>query len=488
MEELYCTTRRLSEGTYLGLVLSSAPTNSVLSFFGSFEPCFRDSLLDVSRLICGALAGRLYGMEFCWLKSGGLIVRFGPYLSLSTSKRRDLPPGYTFYAFLPRDASMLIAMALCPGEPTDDFVNARFEKIFLFEDWYRLQVVDTYFQSSCMFCGSRGISVCGCPLPMRRRCMGSESEIIGYQLRVRKTFWEELRTVTSICAHRGHGLFNVTKAPNSHHAKVLGSFIAPFDFTVQLNVVTSECPQKHLGLTRQSVNAMRTVLMPFSLKDRGKQQLLPSPSSVEDEAAPSTASLEDSKEQKSSLRSSSSNDELISLIRSARKRARAHGAAAQLATSVSNTVVREEVGLSGDVVTVVDATSMAAGDALAVTKDLSSKEKCGSRSARSRSGGTNRHQAQPQWKSYACPECGMLIKSRKYNLKRHIQAVHQKEKKFGCPFTNCNQRFQTKANLKQHVSRMHKRQQVVQEQEQQVERDEEINDDDAARTDIGQFV
>ena len=473
MEEVFCATRRLSEGTYLGLILNSTCTNSYVACFGKFEPCFRDYQLDVSRLICGALAGRLYGMEFCWLKSGGLIVRFGPYLSLSNSKRGELRPGYTVYAFLPSDASMLSAMALCPSEPTDDFVNARFENILLFDNWYRMKVADRSFQSSCVFCGSRGFAVCGCPLPMRRRRMGSAPEMIGYKVRVGMSLWEELRTVKLICAHRGTGLYNVTKAPDSRHAEVLCSGMVPFDVTLQLNVVTSDCLQKHLRLTGQSVNAMRTVYMPFGLKDSGKRQLMPPLPSVDDVPGPITASVLDSKEPKSSLSSSSSRDELISPIGCTRKRARIRDTAAQSTNSLSNTEKNEKAGLSEDVDKVIDATGMVICTIPVVTEVLSSKEKSRIRSAGSRTEGTSQGNVKPQSKIYSCPECGMLIKSRRYNLIRHIQAVHQKERKFECTQPDCEQRFQTKTNLRRHISRVHNAQRSTREQQQRAEQEQE---------------
>ncbi len=402
-------------------------------------------------------------MEFCWLKSGGLTVRFLPYLSLSTSKRIELRGDYTVYAFVPSDASMLSAMAYCPGERGEDFVNGRFERILLSEDFYMLKIMDTYFQTSCVFCGSRGLAMCGCPLPMRRRCLGSESQMIGYKVREGKTCWEELVMAKRISANHGAMVFNVTKSPHSGLARVMVSGIFPYDVTVQMNVETNECLQKHLRLTGQSVNVRRTVLMPFSLKDSGNRQMMPQPSSVEDVAAPTASS---------SVHSGKlilSRNELVSLIPNTRKHAPVQGASAHTADSLSNVIESNKSELSWNVDTVIDSTNIPDNTLSAVLEEVLSDENCRIGSSRRYVELKNRSQFQAQPKLYACPECGMLIKNKSYNLKRHIKAVHQKERKFGCTVPNCGQRFQTKANLKRHISTVHKHQQTVQQKDQHVE-------------------
>ncbi len=322
IEDLCCTTRRLHDGTYLGFVLNSVCADFAVPCFAAFDPCFGNPQLNVVRLICGAIAGRLYVMEFCWMKSGALTVRFGPYKSLSTSSRSDLRMDHVVYAFLPSDVPMLSAMALCPGEPADDFVNARFDRVLLSEDWYTLKVTDTCFQSACVFCSSRGAGICGCPLPMRRRS-GDVAEVIGYKQRLGKTIWDEFSTVKSFCAHRGTVIFNLTKAPHSHWAKVMDSGVFPYDTEVELNFVTSNTLQMHLKLTGQSVYATRTVLMPFGLRGGAKRKVATAPSECLDFPARLTISSVDSNNNaKSSLSGTSSSKELISLIRGTQKRSR----------------------------------------------------------------------------------------------------------------------------------------------------------------------
>ncbi len=466
IEDVKCTARRLPDGTYLGFVLNSACSDLLAPCFAAFEPCFADPQLDVSRLIVGAVKGRLYVMEFCWLKSGGLTVRFGPYHSLNIAKRSELCADGTVYAFIPSDVPMLSATALCPGQPSDDLVNARFENILLSEHWYSLTLTDKNFRGACVFCASTGAALCGCPAPMRRR-MGVSAEMVGYKVRLGKTCWDEFGTVKTICPNKGSVIFNLTQAPHSQYARVMDSGAFPFDYKLHLNISTSTCLQKHLALTGQLVNARRTALMPFTLKAAGKRHLM-SASSLQDFAAPFPSTLVDSNKAMSSLSSSSSSNELISLIRSSGKRARVQNASTQVTNYKSITVDSGKASF-GDADTVIDATSMVVNAVPVVTEVFSSNEKSRSGSAGTRTEAKSGGQSQGQPKVYPCPECGLVIKNKRYNLKRHIQVVHQKERRFECTLANCEQRFQTKTNLKRHISTVHKRKQKVQEQDQRVE-------------------
>ncbi len=481
IEDLCCTSRRLHDGTYLGFVLNSARTDFAVPCFAAFDPCFGDAQLNVIRLICGAVAGRLYIMEFCWLKSGALTVRFGPYQSLSTSLRSDLRVNHSFYAFLPSDVPLLSAMALCPGKPGEDFVNARFDRILLSEDWYTLKVSDTCFQTACVFCASRGLSVCGCPLPMRRRT-GPAPDVIGYKQRSGKTIWDEFSTVKSYCAHHGIVIYNITKATHTPYAKVVDSGIFPFDTEVELNLITSNTMQMHLALTGQSVCATRTVLTPFNTKGGTKRQLMSAPSSRGNFTASTTLSSVDPSKAMTAMSSTSSSNELLSLALGARKRSRLRNTSLVAASRVpwddDGTVgASVEVNITTTIITNLGATT---------TEALSSSDKSRRAAAGSSSEAQNRGptQLQQQSKVYPCPECGALIKNKRYNLKRHIQVVHQKERKFACTLPNCGLRFQTKTNLQRHVSTVHKREQIVQEQDEE-HREKQQQRNDAASSDVG---
>ncbi len=454
IEDLICTSQRLDDGTYLGFVLNNLHSDFTVPCFTAFNPCFGDPKLDVVRLICGAVAGRLFVMEFCWMKSRALTTRFSPFKSLSVSSRSDLRMDHVVYAFLPSDASKLSVMALGPGGPKNDLVNARFDRILLAEDLYMLEASDTYFQIACVSCISLGLTICGCPLPMKRRS-GAVADVVGYKQRSGKSLWDDFNTLKSCYARPTTVVFNITKAPHSRYAEVMDSGVFPFDTVLEHNFVTNNTLQKHLMLTGQSVYATRTVLVPFSLKGGRKGKPISLPSSVKDFAEPITVSSVDSNKPMCSLISSSSNNEPIPLIQSSSKRARVQNAAAQEGNARSNTVI-----------------SMLANSSSVATEALSSNSRCTNGSERSRIAVENRCQSQTHFKVYPCPECGMLIKKKRYNLKRHILAVHQKERKFKCTFPSCDHRFQTKANFKRHVSTVHKRQNAVQEQEQQVEHEQ----------------
>lgn len=54
-----------------------------------------------------------------------------------------------------------------------------------------------------------------------------------------------------------------------------------------------------------------------------------------------------------------------------------------------------------------------------------------------------------------CTLCGKTF-SRTSSLKTHIFTVHERMKKYQCPYTNCNKRFTTNSNMRRHV-RIHER-------------------------------
>lgn len=54
-----------------------------------------------------------------------------------------------------------------------------------------------------------------------------------------------------------------------------------------------------------------------------------------------------------------------------------------------------------------------------------------------------------------CSLCGKTF-SRTSTLKTHIFTVHERIKKYQCPYTNCNKRFTTNSNMRRHV-RIHER-------------------------------
>ncbi len=395
MEELFCTTRRLPDGTFLGFVLNSTCIDFFVPCFAAFEPCFGDAQLDVARLICGTVAGRLYMIAFYWLKSGGLNVRFEPHQSLRTSKRNELRLDPRVYGFLPSDVPMLSVAALCPDKPSEDFVNARFENILISDDWYMLKVTDTCFQSACIFCTSRGAMVCDCPLPMRQR-MGTAPDVIGYKMRKGKTCWDEYRTVMSICENRGDIQLSVIKAPDSRYAKLMDSSTFPFYHAVQLNVVTTECLQKHLRMTGRSMYATRTVLTPFSLRGE-KRQSIHQPFSVKHITAPVSMSSVASSKPMFSQNNSSSSNESISLVRNTCKRARA---ARQVANFLSVTSDSGKPWSYGYIDTVVNVTNVVVNSTSLVTEEVSHNEKSRKRSVGSPTAVKNQGQSKVQSKVY----------------------------------------------------------------------------------------
>ncbi len=458
LEETFCTSHRLRDGTQLGFALNAKCIDLGVSIFASFHPCFRNPRLTVNRLIVSAVERRLFVLEFLWLASGGLTVRFACYKSLSDATRGDLRLNFKVLAFIPTDVPILSAVALCPGQPNLDFIQARFENYLVSDEWYMIEIADMMFQSACVFCANSGSAICSCPLPMRRRA-ATNTTVIGYKARSGKTYWEEFEAVQFTCAQRGTALYNLAKAPGTPYRKLLGSGIVPYETKVQVNIITHGCLQMHLGFTDACPEASITTLTPYNMSDDGRKRLM--------SAATSSESNSFSAFKPASSRSASSYEHVVLDLTETNKRHRVE-------TSVDEeAIVDEWVNWNDDtepdfevqVEAVIDAAVLHASvaDSPSTKRNASSEKVDGSlkpsdttTNGIGSSAETAECQKQDAVKMFKCPECGVLIRNKRSNLKRHIQVVHKKERNFQCGVAECGQRFQTKTNLKRHVNSVHK--------------------------------
>lgn len=180
--------------------------------------------LTVNRLIAASVRGCLFVMEFAWLVSGAFSVRFHPFASLGTNPKAN----FRVDAFSKPDADILAAIALC-GEPSQDFLNANFAKLLLVYPRYTLKSYDTAFQLSCVFCTSRGILQCACPMPMKRRSADS-NPVSAHRASSVVALWDALSFAKKSTASRGAAIYNVHMATNVQLDKVLAGGFVPFNF------------------------------------------------------------------------------------------------------------------------------------------------------------------------------------------------------------------------------------------------------------------
>ena len=460
LEEMFINCYRLRDGTTLGFTLNGKCIDLGIALFANLHPCFRDPRLLVNRLIVSSIGRQLFVMEFVWLVSGALTIRFASYNSLSDSTSDELRMNFKVMAFNSADAPLLSAVALCPNHPNLDFIQARFENYLLSDDWFMAETLDLMFQSACVFCAGRGAAVCSCPMPMRRRA-AAQSKVIGYNVRPGKSLWEEFNTVQFTCGRKGRMLFNLAKAPGTSYRKTLASGTTPYETKVQLNIATHGCLQMHLGLTGVSAEAAISFLTPFAVNNHGKRRLLGAASSLDSNSWSSSLLVPTA--------SNASHEhemvDIVELIKRPRKEEEPTPNIAAVDEWVNwddetEPEMEPVVEAAAESSTILDAVIV---ELLAAEKDIITNEvskqglKSSNETDRMKNGGEKNGGKNGELvKVFECPECGVQIRNKRSNLKRHIQVVHKKERNFHCKVEECGQKFQTKTNLKRHVNTVHK--------------------------------
>ena len=466
LDEMFMNCYRLRDGTVLGFTINGKCADLAVNAFRKFHPSFQDTRLIVSRLIVSSIGKRLFVISFNWLVSGAFGVRCACYRSLSDAKSSDLSINIKVLAFNSTDANILSAVALCPGQPNLDFLHARFENYLLSDDWYMLEIADIMFQSACVFCAVRGSAVCSCPLPIRRR---AASSVVAYKVRPGKSLWDEFNTVQFTCGLRGRWLFNLSKTPGTPYRRVLGGGMSPYETMIELNITTHGCLQMHLGLTGVSAEAAISFLTPFTVNNHGKRRLMGAPSSSDSNSWSSTILVP-------TASNASYEHEMVDIVELIKRPKKDEEPSSNVAIvdewvnwDDNETELEIESTVDEAITLTVDETiesstvfDPAIVELVTARKDVAndnpkeglkiSNETNRKKNGSEKKGGQNGEVA----KVFECPECGVQIRNKRSNLKRHIQVVHKKERNFHCEVDECGQRFQTKTNLKRHVNSVHK--------------------------------
>lgn len=474
--EIFAVCHALSDGTHLGFALNSGLIDVMAAPFAPLNPAFADANLRVNRLLCMCIDDRMAVVEFCWLKSGALTIRYGPYNSLTTSTKSELRLFHSIYGFSPNDAQILAACALVGiGAPDADFMNANFQDILL-SDYFVIDLFDTRYQDACVFCKSRGHHICDCPMPMRRRCGylddAEVNEIVPYRIPKGKSAWAEFPVAKSECAKKGTFIFNIKIKPHSVNELVVWSGLFPFNFQIKSNTMGHPTLQKHMQLTGQ-VNPLATAMN--TLKRglfHGTQNLLLDGTAqttntnlvrVKDKRTRRIENVTPPNEEEDAITPANGNgygndNPTIYNIQ----------VVVQPNGDITQRKIRNMTGISNEVRQIQDTQSAVAGSSTSPNNtwvsDTGARKTGGSSrepNSASGSGSGSGRDKKKTMRSWDCPECGMVIHNKKSNLNRHIQAIHRKNTpKFTCTAKDkdgapCEATFQTAYNLKRHRRNAH---------------------------------
>lgn len=451
LDDLYVHAYKLRCGTELGFLLNANGMDIGAGMFSVFDKSFVGGLTSVCRMVASTYKGRLFLMEFCWLLSGALTVRFlpcgAPLPSLSPEMKLILPEvlarqgdrvgnafGVCFvYAFSPHDA-MLLTLAASQVNPS--FLAGRIDLIGLSERCYRVSVYDSAFQSPCVFCITRGYLTCACPMPIRRRAdaQSFENMMSIFVHRDRSIgLWTQFCSAMATSRHHGSYIYNMSMNLGMNRAMVLDSGLTSFHYKITTNARTHAAIQRILNHSSPA---------PFSV---GR---LPS-------------SFDQYPELEHSGSGSRNRNQYIDVLVSEKETKRSRPSDWQ--DSTEN--VTPAYGLSTDILNALD--DMPYGEGLfgssspsnplhgtssvnIVSTNLREEERKSEEKENETNEGANKGD---KVKLYKCPLCGIDIRSKLSNLKRHIDNKHRNERRFACE--HCGKRFHTRMNLKRHVKTMH---------------------------------
>lgn len=236
---LYCNVRTLPYGTSLGLVLNNHGVHVLLPVFCAYDECFREARTTVVRYISSAVKGRLYAMEFIWSVSGALAVKFHELISHHGHVLMN-PHVVAF----PRESAQYLSQLAFIGVEMK-----RLDNLMLAHPRYVLKIMDTSLQSSCVFCAARGLSLCSCPSPMKRRSMQSSESPLPCSLNNFSALWTEIANIQFAAPDYGSYLLNLFRVETAAPAQFLWSSIVPFRTRTVYGIYENALPHQFLVAT-----------------------------------------------------------------------------------------------------------------------------------------------------------------------------------------------------------------------------------------------
>lgn len=260
-------------GASLGFFFNHDNTDICATALAHFDSVFDDGTILVNRNVVSSFERQVFLLEFCWLVSGALIIRFIPvFLSIryeshnfSSNENKKIMLNnphaqmYTF-AFVPSDALIIHAFSQTLSEA---FLTSSFEAMGVSSRCFRFSQFDTAFQSPCAFCLSRGAPVCSCPAPLRRRTVANLSATMALSVNVECSashLWAYYTRNLSMSPNSGSYVFNLRKGCRNikHDSTIVVSGLLPFYTSTTRNWDT------HTTLQQQMQGIAGSCFIPYN--------------------------------------------------------------------------------------------------------------------------------------------------------------------------------------------------------------------------------
>lgn len=392
--KLYGQCYRLSNHTALGLVLSKCARNGDLPFVEGYDAMYKENQYTVTRLVVFVVDGLVCSLEFCWLYSGSLTIRYHPYNTMLGTSLVN----YEVHVFSPVDSSFL-SMIAKDENPSIDFLKGRFNAMRFLSPCYSVSFWDVRFQTPCVHCTLLGKLNCSCPTPVQRFLASEPADenlnlndsMKGTIARKAHALHDEMGCLMDATSHSGTILYNVVVVDDGNY-EVPYAGIVTFKCVVQLGIQSHQVMQQFLS------NQGSTIGYPWRLQ----------------------IGLPDSPE------TSSRDISILSLLSESVEDNSTQDSCGQVMDPQCNSSIMSIFGLT--------ITTVASRKQVGISK------------------------AKTEALFLTCPICNIQIRSKQSNLKRHIANKHGALCSFVCSEPGCDKKFQTKHNLNRHISNTHRNQ------------------------------
>lgn len=384
-------------GSSLGMLFSRRNIDQYAPALAHFDAAFSDGSTIVHRNVLSTYKGNVFILEFGWLASGALTVRFVPVFVSKPTVSKQLtwnnPHALTLVlAFVPEDAQLLREASRTKGL---DFVYADFEAMGISNRCYRIYQFDTASQSACVFCMTRGATSCACPAPIRRRIVPKINTLTTLSVQnacPARTIWNYYVSNVLSAEKTGSHVFNIRKGCQNNRQDsgiIVSTGILPYHCTVMSN------GRAHATLLKK-------------LDDIGRYPSVP-------HYFPSNATLLAAEHSRENLMYSNIFDD---------DDIQRHKPEAYLISWTQKTV--------------------SSGSAVPVPADETTKR-------------NERAMREAPVKMFKCDICNVVIRNKKSNLNRHKLNKHSKKQGFRCHAPGCGMHFKTRLELTRHQRSTHSR-------------------------------
>lgn len=387
-------------------------------------PCFKNVFVPGTRVAFAPYPSLqlLVRMEVGIVQSGAMSVSYGIVLCPRAHVRLPVLNYAYGRVYKPVDARRLREAA---RRGSADFVEAKRSLVAPRDGYFEMETIESRNQSACLFCAYRGLKICDCPVPLRRRQRQKVADCRDLQVgnavmyRGEQTYGLFARSCTENCSQ-------VCFVQTIRSMDMGGTRPAVLNTWTMKGELIFDTAHKMKAYVREGLSGVR--------------QALEYPIAVEDEMCQSTDAGASSTIFADECKPTTEEQQQEGLLTTT-----------PLSTSTEEYTTESDAGAT----TTTNNDNEDGGSNEHGKKQMIRRRKH-TETLSSRNGmEVRRSEVGAIRKSWRCKVCSAIIRGKRGNLNRHISAKHVRMRAFECAMPKCGQRFQSKLNLERHMSRIH---------------------------------